>query len=194
MGLGARLGRVRGLRRQAPLRPRGRVPEPPVPRGQGRVVARPGGTRAAGARRGRTASSRCSRSGPATRSATGPRTVHRVTAIEDTLVIEVSTTAPRRRRAARRPLRPRRHERSVTEPESAREDLRLARVPARGHRLERLRAPAVARVEQGRPRRDGLLAGRRSGPLRPRRCGDGEARRRTACSRSSSSTSTRGTP
>ena len=36
-----------------------------------------------------------------------PGTVHRVTALEDTLVIEVSTTAPRRRRAARGPLRPR---------------------------------------------------------------------------------------
>ena len=50
VGLGARLGRGGGLRRQAPLRSRRRVAEPPVPRGQGRVVARPGGSRAARAR------------------------------------------------------------------------------------------------------------------------------------------------
>ena len=75
---------------QAPLRARRRVAEPPVPRGQGRVVARPGGPRAARARRASAASSRRSRSGRR-RVPLPPGTVHRVTAIEDTLVVEVST-------------------------------------------------------------------------------------------------------
>ena len=53
LGLGARLGRDGGLRRQAPLRARRPVAEPPVPRGEGRVVARAAGPRVARAGRGR---------------------------------------------------------------------------------------------------------------------------------------------
>ena len=52
VGLGARVGRGGGLRRQAPVRPGRRVAESAVPRGEGRVVARAGGPRAPRARRG----------------------------------------------------------------------------------------------------------------------------------------------
>ncbi len=68
----------------------GRVAQPPVPRGEGRGVARAGGTRLAPARRA---------GGPLHKTEIGPGdafryrpgTVHRITALEDTLVVEVST-------------------------------------------------------------------------------------------------------
>ena len=73
-----------------PLRAGGRVAEPPVPRGQGRVVARARGPRAARARRVGRRGSRPRRSGRAGVPLPAG-TVHRVTALEDTLVLEVST-------------------------------------------------------------------------------------------------------
>ena len=53
LGLRADLGRGRGVRRQGALRPRRPGAQPPVPRAEGRVVARPVGTRVARARPGR---------------------------------------------------------------------------------------------------------------------------------------------
>ena len=71
VGLGAHLGRGRGVRRQDPLRPRRPLAQPPVPPGEGRELVRaerPCRARAGGGG-GRTAS-RSARSGPATASAT----------------------------------------------------------------------------------------------------------------------------
>ena len=92
MGLGADLGADRPLRRQAPVRQGRRVAQPPVPPAQGRVVVRPG--RAA-------PSSSSARSGEAMLNEEvdrprrcfhfTPGTVHRVRALEDTTILEVST-------------------------------------------------------------------------------------------------------
>ena len=79
------------LRRQAALRARRAVAEPPVPRGEGRVVARAVEGRASlelGEVGGALETVEIG-AGDAFRYR--PGTVHRVTAIEDTMILEVST-------------------------------------------------------------------------------------------------------
>ena len=94
VGLGARLGRGGGLRRQAPLRPGRRVAEPSVPRGEGRVVARAGGARRSSSSARSDGELETVEIAPGDAFRFRPGTVHRVTALEDTLVIEVSTPIP----------------------------------------------------------------------------------------------------
>ena len=91
VGLGADLGGHRPLRREDPLRARGPVAQPPVPQREGRELVR---------------RSRAARSSSSARWGRGPQhrgdhrgrllplrpgTVHRVTALEDTTILEVST-------------------------------------------------------------------------------------------------------
>ena len=79
-----------GVRRQGAVRPRGTGAQPPVPRAQGRVVARPERPCSARARQvgGELEATEI---GPGDCFRYRPGTVHRVTAIEDTTIIEVST-------------------------------------------------------------------------------------------------------
>ena len=92
VGLGAHLGRDGRVRRQAPLRPRRRGAEPPVPRGEGRVLARARGRARLELGRGGSDGGELETVEIAGRRAPLPAgTLHRVTALEDTLIVEVST-------------------------------------------------------------------------------------------------------
>ena len=92
VGPRADLGPDRRLLREDPVRQGRRVAQPPVPPREGRVVAdplRPGPDRDGPSRATRRRTRRSSRAGAAFRMR--PGTIHRVRALEDTTIIEVST-------------------------------------------------------------------------------------------------------